>query len=538
MKRIFSVLLAVLLVLGAMPLQAVAAGDAPFTLPVEPVQMYGGYVEAEKPIYLGEDSRNNSVQTFSNEVYDKEKAAQAICDNLAAYQAEFDVSAYHIPKSELNSIWQHIKDRYGELFHAKSISCYSNAYNELSRIIPVYSMSAGEYAAAKKTFDGKISAILSQMEPTFTDLQKVLFAHDYLAANFEYDVEGLEAEQQGTGKAIYDAYQFLTTGKGVCQAYTLTFEVIMDRLGIPASYVHSAALVHIWNMVEINGKWYQLDITHDDPVVDSLGAAAHTRFLVSDSKMKEIKEVTESDSDWVYGTNTECTDATYETWFWAEASSPFVYHKPTGVWYCVCSGAAKNGLCQWDGKQNDCTLVKGVQSLSGWRDNVTGKTSSFSAGLGTYRGSLFFSAPDGVYQYDLKTKGLTKLASVSNHYSVDRIHGLRISGNTLSYDYRASASNWARTIRTIELSPYTDVEGIYGWYAEDNVIYIHIPEETQQAMVMAAWYDGSKLMKTQMYTVPGDFSSAGADGCRCRLMALAQDNYRPLCEAVTITPAA
>lgn len=529
MKRLLSVLLAVMLMTGAAPLQTIAADAQNITLSEGSDQMYGGYVKAEEPVCLGADPNGSGARPFSDEAYDMETAARALCEKMADYQTTIDVSSYHIPVSELSRLWQYEKDRYGELFHVQGVKYYYNSQNEISKILPKYTMTAEEYAEAKDIFDGKISAVVSQMEESFTNLHKVLFVHDYLTANFEYDVEGLNSDS-----AIYDAYQFLTIGRGVCQAYTLTFETMMDRLGISVSYVQSTALGHIWNMVQIGEKWYQLDITHDDPIVDNLGAAAHTHFLMSDNTMKEIKEVTESDSDWVYGTDASCTDTSYEAWFWTEISSPFVYDKTSDSWYCVRSGASQNGLCQWDGKQNSCTLTEGVQSLSGWQ-NGTGQAASFPAGLAAYHGNLYFSAPDGVYQYDLATKGLTKPVDVSDYYSVERIYGLRIVGNTLSYDYRASASSWARTVKTLELSPYTDVGDIYGWYAEDNAVYIHIPENTENSIVIVAWYSGCQLIQASMYTGPGDYSSLGSDGWRCRLMALAQGTLSPLCGAVTVS---
>lgn len=523
MKRVLKRWLSIIFVLNLLLIDvsgAEAAGSKGQEFPMEEAQLPQGGVRQIELIPLDANADSKGIQPFSSGEYDRDGAIQAIYSGTSACRETLFVSDYYIPKSEFGKLWSYITHWFGELFHIKA--CYYDESNGLiTRIYPIYTVSStSEYFSAKEKLYKKIDEIIGKMEPTFTDMEKVLFVHDYLVANFEYD----------TDYNIYDALHFLTTGKGVCEAYTLTFESIMDRLEIPVSYVLSSNLMHIWNMVQVGGKWYQLDITHDDPVTDRLGAVEHTHFLVSDGKMKEIKGVTESDCDWAYGTSAACTDTSYEDRFWTEVSSPFIYDQQTSSWYYVSSGEPQSGLSAWNGEDGD-QLIAEVEDLSGW--------TSCPAGLAVYYGNLYFSAADGVYRYDMETNALTSLVETPDYSS--RIFGMKISGSKLYYDYRTynpGSRKLEKTIRTIELPSYTDVDGIYSWYADNETVKVYIPKGTTQPTLTIAWYSGNRLVKSRICSTPGNFTSRISDDRRCKIMALSRDNYRPLCEAVTVNPAA
>lgn len=54
----------------------------------------------------------------------------------------------------------------------------------------------------------------------------------------------------------------------VCQGYAVTFYVMMTELGIPCTIVGGTANGggHAWNAVKLDGYWYFVDVTWDDPL--------------------------------------------------------------------------------------------------------------------------------------------------------------------------------------------------------------------------------------------------------------------------------
>lgn len=97
------------------------------------------------------------------------------------------------------------------------------------------------------------------------------YIHDYLVKNMVYHYESEVSNANCNARTAYDA---LVYGEGVCEAYTRGFKALMDRAGIPTvcvsgTYSSSSGRneEHIWNYVQINGRWYGVDATHDDPTV-------------------------------------------------------------------------------------------------------------------------------------------------------------------------------------------------------------------------------------------------------------------------------
>lgn len=97
------------------------------------------------------------------------------------------------------------------------------------------------------------------------------YIHDYLVKNMIYHFENEVSNPDCNSRTAYDA---LIYGEGVCEAYTRGFKALMDRAGIPTVCVYGVYRVseqinemHIWNYVQIDKKWYGVDITHDDPVI-------------------------------------------------------------------------------------------------------------------------------------------------------------------------------------------------------------------------------------------------------------------------------
>ena len=77
----------------------------------------------------------------------------------------------------------------------------------------------------------------------------------------------------------------------VCDGYAYAFQKIMKHLHIPCRFVvgRSGKIGHGWNMVKLEGKWYHIDVTFDDPIVNGSDANTIPRykyFLKSTSVMR------------------------------------------------------------------------------------------------------------------------------------------------------------------------------------------------------------------------------------------------------------
>jgi len=124
-----------------------------------------------------------------------------------------------------------------------------------------------------------------------TDYEKELAIHDYIVKNTHYDLDELD-EQKDVDPDSFSAFGLLKNGKSVCLGYTRTFQLFMDILDIECLTIHSSAYggeEHAWNMVKLDGEWYHVDVTWDDPIPDQKSNISHSFFNVTTKHMKRTE---------------------------------------------------------------------------------------------------------------------------------------------------------------------------------------------------------------------------------------------------------
>ena len=141
----------------------------------------------------------------------------------------------------------------------------------------------------------KVNRVLKEtISPTMTEYQKELALHDYLVKNCTYGNGDPENDNE------FRAYGALIEKEAVCNGYAEAMALLLSCAGLENRYVVGTATVnrgiavvenedekrenHAWNLVKINGTWYHLDSTWDDPVGD-YELVSHAYFNMSDELM-------------------------------------------------------------------------------------------------------------------------------------------------------------------------------------------------------------------------------------------------------------
>lgn len=128
---------------------------------------------------------------------------------------------------------------------------------------------------------------------TGTEYNKIKTSHDWLIENLSYDSS---ATNKGN---IYGAF---IDKKAVCEGYARAYKYILDNLGITNILVTGVATnssgvteEHMWNYVKINGVWYAVDPTWDDPIVYGGGTVSdgtkHKYFLIGSEQLTKTHTV-------------------------------------------------------------------------------------------------------------------------------------------------------------------------------------------------------------------------------------------------------
>ena len=165
-------------------------------------------------------------------------------------------------------------------------NAYINSGNEQNYLVNEFNTKEKVDNAIAKLENIRSVVIQNKQQTTYDNIKMV---HDYLVQTIEY-------ESTISKNNIYNIYGALINKECVCEGYAKSFKYLMDGLNIPCLVVSGKVTDsqgkmenHAWNYVEINGMWYAVDTTWDDPVIIGNGKISNTRkykyFLVGEEKI-------------------------------------------------------------------------------------------------------------------------------------------------------------------------------------------------------------------------------------------------------------
>ena len=112
-------------------------------------------------------------------------------------------------------------------------------------------------------------------------VERAILLHDLLIRRIAYD----EHADQGKN-TVQSALLAHTT---LCQGYARSYQLISQKLGLEVSLIsgQSGGIGHAWNLIDLDGKTYHIDVTHDDPLPDqgADGPIDHRHLFRSDDQM-------------------------------------------------------------------------------------------------------------------------------------------------------------------------------------------------------------------------------------------------------------
>ena len=127
-----------------------------------------------------------------------------------------------------------------------------------------YICSIEEEAILSQTLKIEVENFVKTVNTKMSEYEIVLAAHDYIANKVTYDDQA--ANDYDSNPYSYTSYGALVAGKAVCEGYAKAFQLLMDVVGMKSMCVTGVydGVGHMWNMVNIGGDWYNIDVTFDD----------------------------------------------------------------------------------------------------------------------------------------------------------------------------------------------------------------------------------------------------------------------------------
>ena len=364
--------------------------------------------------------------------------SETIKAGLQRYDAAIDVSSFGLKVDNEENKAESVKRITDSISYVRKMPDMFSVQYETSLSIQIGYGADGayiikdiviRYTNTKEEADARLAEVNEKIDdiiaknitPEMTELEKALNLHDYLVLNTSYDLNQSVPDLYDG----YTAYDILMCGNGVCEGYAQAYNMLLEKAGISSIMVTSDSMNHAWNLVNIDGEWYHVDVTWDDPTPDAKGRVGHGYFLLSDKAFAQAKpEAGRNTAHRAWNSKGfEAKSEKYDNAFWQTVSAEIFtrgdqwyfinkngeysrYNESTGnvdTWISLC----EEKWYTWDDKNN-------MPSYKAYWD---GKYMS----LVVSDNKVYFNTPTQLYSMNLD--GSEKVA-VGNYINPYETHGL------------------------------------------------------------------------------------------------------------------
>ena len=123
--------------------------------------------------------------------------------------------------------------------------------------------------------------------------EQVKYFHDYIVDNTDYDTAALDLIRDEDYDEIVvggTAYGCLMKHTALCSGYAAAFQLLCHEAGVDCYLVNGTRATesgtHQWNFLKLDGDYYYMDVTWDDPVrEDGVRVRTYEYFLISDEDL-------------------------------------------------------------------------------------------------------------------------------------------------------------------------------------------------------------------------------------------------------------
>lgn len=357
--------------------------------------------------------------TYASAAGDWKGAKKEIINGYKKYQTSVDVRKYNLNYAKeytsLKNTMSQVVSETPSLFYAGT-QFYVSRNKNTNQIVSITLGYKKDYIKAdgavrktkikstKQKLDEAINQVLLSVLPSMSQVEKAMILHDSLVSSTAY-TDNSSDESRTTPVGVFLKH------KANCEGYSKAYAILMQRVGIPVKLVSSKKMLHMWNAVRIDKKWYHVDVTWDDPMnakdkTDQYGRVMHENFLCSTARMQKLKH---------YDFNgPQAVSTKYDKRYWKNVKSSVFY--TNGKWIYM----TKKGIEQRD------RLDKGTSTVL---YNVTGDNLvQFDAD------NYYFIGYNSIFLYSYKTNSAKVVWKTTDVYSQNcTLDQIKFVNNKLYY---------------------------------------------------------------------------------------------------------
>lgn len=179
---------------------------------------------------------------------------------------------------------------YGLVYMQEPRLFYMNAKLKVGKLFYL-TKDAAAINEMQKSIDAVADKLVAEANGKSSTFEKLKVFHDYLVLNSTFE---LKDEITNYNATIYNAFgSGEPQGNIQCAGYAKAMQYLCDKAGIVSMVVTgetTSGQTHAWNVVDVDGKWYNLDATWDDPILNTPNYKniRYNFFLVPDSGIHNI----------------------------------------------------------------------------------------------------------------------------------------------------------------------------------------------------------------------------------------------------------
>lgn len=411
---------------------------------------------ASNSVVITENDNRKFVgaKTFDEMSYKYEDVLNDIKKSFENQKYSVNLKSYKITHDELNQLVNYlINDGY---YYVNTSYLYYTDGEYIVSFKPEYLMTPDEVEKYNAEINSSIDEVVKNTSKYKNNIEKLIYIHNYLVENIEYDIDG--------DNSVNNLYGAFILKKTMCAGYSQAFYHIAEKAGFKTYIVSSETLKHAWNMVNLNGKYYFVDCTWDDPVFDEInlsndpvsGYGCYKYFMCSEDFF--IKNEHNAD-DFVVNTESVMgivTSTDYDDFFWRDYQALMKYSN--GSWYHDYGYSDKNVHTPRDvkfsidritfsnNKNYDKKIVRTISAC--WKYGFE-YYAEFNTTLQSIDDFLYYFKDDGIYKLeeDGRFNGKNDLLVFKNPTEEN------------IYDFAVDTENGSFTVMYGSLNEFTESNG-------------------------------------------------------------------------------
>ena len=219
-----------------------------------------GYTVVSQPAELDYKYYYNHLKNDASK-----EAYTLICSQLPDFPERIAVP--NLSQEEVQDVYTAVSYDNPEFFFLGN-SCQYMRFGAIFYFEPTYSMTREQYIAQWDAVESEANALIADLDAGASDYDKELYIHDALAEMADYKTTN------ETESSVYTPYGLLVEHEANW-GYSRSMQYLLKRLGVVSRVISGTGMSvsgtenHMWNVVTVSGREYNVDVTWDDYIIDS-----------------------------------------------------------------------------------------------------------------------------------------------------------------------------------------------------------------------------------------------------------------------------